>query len=168
LLARIANPRYRVTTKEKVRYDLSENMVSLVEALKPAFTSGSTFETFEKNVIGNNSNTKEGKSLLKKVFEYIANKTSRNEILTRYSGSEMAAACLYVNDENKNNPKSDGSELFGGSTGDFNPYPATIAGRTAPCRWYQLSCWANQIFGETGGTTITTGIIKFLLSLIIP
>ncbi|MEC4004306.1 hypothetical protein OX283_006535 [Flavobacterium sp. SUN052] len=156
------------TTKEDVRYSLSEGMASIVQALKPAYKSGITFETFEKTVTGNSRNTEQGRKLLVKVFEYEAQGTSRDQILKEYSGSEMAEACLFVNDVYKNNPKSDGRELFGGTTGDFNPYPATIQGKGAPCRWWQLGCWLNQIFGESGGNAIISAIVDFVIGLIIP
>lgn len=156
-------------SKESVRYSLSEGMVSLVDALKPAYKKGVTFETFEKTVIGSNKNTQQGNALLKKVFEYASKGTTKDQILKEYSGSEMAAACLYVNDVYKKNPKSDGSELFGGTTGDFNPYPATIQGRgSAPCRWWQIGCWLNQIFGDEGGSAIMSAIVDFIIGLIIP
>ena len=157
-------------TKESVRYSLSEGMVSIVEALKPAYIIGSTFETFEKMVIGNSKNTEQGKSLLKKVFEYVSKGITKDQILKNYSGSEMAAACLYVNDIYKNNPKSDGRELFGGTTGDFNPIKGDVLGKVSPspCRWWQISCWLNEIFGSTGGATINAAIIAFLIGLLIP
>ena len=153
-------------TEESVRYSLSEEMVSLVSALKPAYRNGATFETFEKVVIGNSTKTKEGSALLKKVYEYTTKSTSKEEILRSYSGSEMAAACLYMNDVYKANPNSDGRELFGGTTGDFNPYPATIQGKSAPCAWYQLGCWAHQIFGEAGGTAIINAIVEILIHML--
>ena len=155
-------------TKESVRVSLSEGMVSIVQALKPAYKSGITFETFEKTVVGNSLNTKQGRKLLVKVYEYESKGTSRDQILKEYSGSEMAEACLFINDVYKNNPKSDGRELFGGTTGDFNPYPATIQGKSGPCRWWQLGCWANQIFGDAGGAAIMGAIVDFIIGLIIP
>ncbi len=156
-------------TKESVRYSMSEGMASMVEALKPAYKNGDTFETFEKTVIRSSKNTNQGNALLRKVFQYITEKTSSDEIVKGYNGSEMAAACLYINDVYKKNPKSDGSELFGGTTGNFNPYPATIYGRgNAPCRWWQIQCWLNQIFGDAGGAAILNALVDLIIGLLTP
>ena len=69
----------------------------------------------------------------------------------------------YPSSKVKTGKKTDGSELFGGKTGDFNPYANTV---TAKCRWYQLGCWIKEIFGDEGGQHIIDEIVKYLLNLI--
>ena len=155
-------------TKEQVRENLAEGVVSMVNALKPAYQKGDTFYNFQKKVIGSAKNTEEGTNLLKKVFAYVEKGTSNEEILKSDSGSEMGAACIYLNELYKNNPKADGSELFGSTTGDFNPYNATILGKAGPCKWWQLGCWLNEIFGNAGGTAIMTAVVTLIISLILP
>ena len=75
----------------------------------------------------------------------------------------MAAAALYVDNLSKKGMKTDGSELFGGKTGDFNPYANTV---TAKCRWYQLGCWIKEIFGDEGGARILDAVCIVIKALI--
>jgi hypothetical protein len=96
-------------------------------------------------------------------YKLLSSKASQAEILKNYNGKEMAAAALYVDNLSKKGIKTDGSELFGGKTGDFNPYANTI---TAKCRWYQLGCWIKEIFGDENGQHIIDEIVKYLLNLI--
>jgi hypothetical protein len=155
-------------TKEQVRLDLAEGVVSLVNALKPAYEKGDSFDNFQKKIIGDTRSTEEGSNLLKKVFLYVEKGTSSKEILKSDSGSEMGAACLYLNELHKKNPKADGSELFGSTTGDFNPYDATILGKAGPCKWYQLGCWLNQIFGDEAGGLIMDIVVAIIKDLLTP
>ena len=75
----------------------------------------------------------------------------------------MSAALLYVDNLTLKGVKTDGSELFGGTTGDFNPYVTTTS---ANCRWYQVSCWLGEIFGDDGGGIILDAIVKAIVIII--
>jgi len=152
-------------TQESVRLILAQGMSDLTSSLKPAFDKSSNVEDFKKVITGSwyTNITKEGNDLLNMSYKLLSSKASQAEILKNYNGKEMAAAALYVDNLSKKGVKTDGSELFGGTTGDFNPYANTV---TAKCRWYQLSCWIKEIFGESAGTIINEAIGVVLSGLI--
>jgi hypothetical protein len=152
-------------TQESVRLQLAQGMSDLTSTLKPAFDKTSNAEDFKKLITGSwySNITKEGNDLLNMSYKLLSSKTSPEEILKNYNGKEMAAAALYVDNLFKKGIKSDGSELFGGTTGDYNPYVNEV---TAKCRWYQLSCWIKEIFGEAAGTIINETIVTILSGLI--
>jgi len=152
-------------TQESVRLQLAQGMSDLTSTLKPAFDKTSNAEAFKKAITGSwyTNITKEGNDLLNMSYKLLSSKASQAEILKNYNGKEMAAAALYVDNLNKRGIKTDGSELFGGKTGDFNPYANTV---TAKCRWYQLGCWIKEIFGDEGGASILDSIIRVIIVLI--
>ena len=152
-------------TQESVRLQLAKGMSDLTVSLKPAFDKTTNVDDFKKTITGSwySKITKEGNDLLNASYKLLSSKTSPEEILKNYNGKEMAAAALYVDNLSKKGIKTDGSELFGGKTGDFNPYASTV---TAKCRWYQLSCWIKEIFGDAGGEAILDVIVRVLTILI--
>ena len=152
-------------TQESVRLQLAQGMSDLTSTLKPAFDKTSNAEAFKKAITGSwyTNITKEGNDLLNMSYKLLSSKASQAEILKNYNGKEMAAAALYVDNLSKRGIKTDGSELFGGKTGDFNPYANTV---TAKCRWYQLGCWMKEIFGDEGGTIINETIVTILSGII--
>ena len=153
-------------TQESVRLQLAKGMSDLTVSLKPAFDKTTNVDDFKKTIAGSwySKITKEGNDLLNASYKLLSSKTSPEEILKNYNGKEMAAAALYVDNLSKKGIKTDGSELFGGKTGDFNPYASTV---TAKCRWYQLSCWIKEIFGEESGQLIIDAGVKVILIAIL-
>jgi len=152
-------------TQESVRLQLAQGMSDLTVSLKPAFDKTTNVDDFKKTITGSwySKITKEGNDLLNASFKLLSSKTSQEEILKNYNGKEMAAAALFVNNLSKKGIKTDGSELFGGKTGDFNPYASTV---TARCKWYQLGCILKEIFGDAGGDAILDVIVRVLTILI--
>jgi|SRR6478672_10138231 len=146
-------------TQEEMRQLLANEMVSFTNAMKPAYQQAKDFNDFERIVCGNWQPTKQGLALLNASYNYIAKKTSDADIQKSYSGKEMAAVALLHNENLKKNIHSSGIEIFGGTTGDFNPYPATV-GR---CRWYQVACWFDEIFGPEAGPKILHFLVQELL-----
>ena len=153
-------------TQESVRLKLAQGMSDLTSSLKPAYEKSSSVEDFKKIITGRwyTKITKEGNDLLNASYKLLVNKTSQTEILKNYKGKEMAAAALYVDNLSKSGVKTDGSELFGGTTGDFNPYATTV---TAKCRWYQLGCWIKDIFGDESGQLIIDAAVKIIIIAIL-
>lgn len=129
-------------TSEEVRVELAKGMVSFVEGVKPAYIKGQTYETFEKTIIGKWQNTENGTALLKKAYTYINSSVSSDAIIKTDSGIEIGNALSFVYTLQQKNPKADGVELFGGTTGDYNPYSSL---KMASCKWYQLLCHLNNL-----------------------
>ncbi len=125
-------------TKEEARYKLAEGMASFVDGVKPAYKSGQTYVTFEKTILGSWKNTTEGSALLKKAYDFVSKGSTKDDILKQYSGVEMAGALALLEKVKAKNPRTRGEELFGGTTGDFNPYANTQL--AAKCAWYQIGC----------------------------
>ena len=153
-------------TQESVRLQLAQGMSDFTISLKPAFDKTTNVEDFKKTITGSwySKIPKEGNDLLTASYKLLSNRVSQAEILKSYNGKEMAAAALFVDNLTLKGVKTNGSELFGGTTGDYNPYAANAV--SAKCRWYQLSCWIKEIFGDEGGGIILDAIVKGIAILI--
>jgi hypothetical protein len=147
-------------TQEDVRLLLAEQMVSFTNSLKPAYGQAKDFNEFERIVCGDwlSKTTKEGHALLNASYNLIAKKATDTQILKSYQGKEMGAVVLLHNENLKTNQHSDGSEIFGGTTGDFNPYNTVLR-----CRWYQIACWFDEIFGPQAGPKILSVVVEEIL-----
>ena len=152
-------------TQEDVRLQLAQGMADFTSSLRTAFEKTDNVEDFKKTVAGcwYAKMPSEGNDLLDAAHSILSKKLSEDEIVKEYNGKEMAVAALYIDNLSKKGIKTDGSELFGGTTGDFNPYATLV---TARCRWYQLGCWIKEIFGEQGGEAILEQIAIQLGNLI--
>lgn len=153
-------------TQESVRLQLSKAMVSFTDAMRPAYSQSKNFEDFEKIICGDwsSTNSREGHELLQATYNLIANNTTNEEIVKSYSGKEMAEVVLLHNENLKKDKNSSGIEIFGGTTGDFNPYTTNIEGR---CRWYQIACWFDEIFGPTWGPKALTFAMETLFDILV-
>jgi hypothetical protein len=151
-------------TQESVRIQLAQGMSDFTISLKPAFDKTRNVEDFKKTITGSwySKITKEGNDLLNASYKLLSSKASQAEIVKSYNGKEMAAAVLFVDSLTQKGVKTDGSELFGGTTGDYNPYANSTNSVSAKCRWYQLSCWVKEIFGDDGGQIILDAIVRVL------
>lgn len=151
-------------TKEDVRVQLAKGMADFTASLKPAYDKTKNLDDFKRTITGSwyPKITKEGNDLLNAAHNLLSRKVSYEEIVKNYNGKEIGIAALYINELSKKGVKTDGSELFGGTTGDFNPYVTT--GR---CRWYQFRCWMNEIFGEDFGQIIMEAVVALIKDLLL-
>ncbi|RXR20946.1 hypothetical protein EQG63_03135 [Flavobacterium amnicola] len=153
----------QIKTKDDARLASAKTFVSFKKQLTEAYLKSTDYSSFEKNLCGNWNNTKEGKYLLNEVYTYFKNKTSDEKIIASYDGIGMAKALQFQQDIYTKNPKSDGSELFGGPSDNSTTSSNPTSKVAYPCRWYQLSCHLNQIFGaEMGGILLNYGICTLL------
>ncbi len=155
-------------TQESVRLQLANAMFSFTNSMKPAYAKAKDFNDFEKIVCGTwlSKTTQEGHALLQASYNLIANKTTDAAIIKSYSGKEMAAVTLLHNENLKKDIKSSGIEIFGGTTGDFNPYTTTVLrGDGEGCRWWQIACWFSEIFGPVNGPKILDAVVIAILTL---
>ncbi|WP_452226640.1 hypothetical protein [Lacinutrix cladophorae] len=150
---------------EDVKTKLRQGMNTFVEKVKPFYKKGMSYTDFKNVLIGeNNKNiSKQGDELLSKSYLYLSKNVDSKQILNSDSGEEFAKAYLFVNDYNKTSKRQNGDlVLFGNPTGDT--YPDFNSTKTAaPCKWYQLSCWMVQIFGD-----YAEDIIFLLLNFLFP
>ncbi len=157
----------QIETKEDARLAAAKTFVLFKNQLSEAFNKSKDYSSFEKNVCGEWRNTNEGKYLLNEAFNHLKNKTSDEKIIGTYDGIGLAKAFKFQQDALSKNPKSSGSELFGGpgddTIGKYNPMS-----KGYPCRWWQLKCHLNEIFGDEVGGQILTAGLNLLLSLLIP
>jgi len=153
-------------TKESVRLSLAKGMVSFTNSLKPAFNNSKNYGEFKTAVCGKWTSkiTKEGENLLTASYNLIASKKTDQQILDTYNGKEMAAASLSLIELRKKDPKADGAPIFGGTTGDFNPYGNQTLAR---CRWFQIGCWIDEIFGPGTTKALVDELIPILVSLLL-
>ena len=158
------NGNAQIETKEDARLTASKTFVSFKNQLSEAFNKSKDYASFEKNVCGSWQNTSDGKFLLNEAYNHLKNKTSDDTILSSYNGIGIAKALKFQQDILTKNPKSSGSELFGGpgddTTGNYNPMS-----KGYPCRWWQLKCHLDQIFGDTLGDIILNSLICILLKI---
>lgn len=154
----------QIETKEDARLAAAKSFVLFKNQLSEAFNKSKDYASFEKNVCGEWRNTNEGKYLLNEAFNHLSNKTTDEKIIATYDGIGVAKALKFQQDALTKNPKSSGSELFGGpgddTTGNYNP-----TSKAYPCRWWQLKCHLNQIFGDELGGIILDGIICLALKI---
>lgn len=149
-------------TKEEARYKLAEGMSSFVDGVKPAYKSGQTYASFEKTILGSWRNTTEGTALLRKAYDYALKGTTKDEILKLYSGVEMANALALYDKLKTKNPRTDGIEIFGGTTGDYNSFANTSTQLAAKCAWYQLGCHLQALLDFINNNyTILCIIVSF-------
>lgn len=155
----------QIKTKEDARLAAAKTFVSFKNQLSQAFNNSSDYTSFEKNVCGKWQNTIDGRYLLNEAYNHLKNKTSDEKIIESYDGIGIAKALKFQQDVLTKNPKSTGSELFGGpgdgTTVNYNP-----VGREAyPCRWWQIKCHFQQLLGDELGETVLNGLICFILKI---
>lgn len=150
--------------QENLRLQLAQAMGDLTNSLNLAFENSDNVEEFKKTVAGcwYPEIPREGNDLLNAVYELLSNKVPKEEILKSYNGREIALAVLYIDRLAKKGIKTDGSELFGGRTGDFNSYSNLIV---AQCRWYQLCCWLPKVFDDYTRRTLISSVTQSITNM---
>lgn len=158
------NGNAQIKTKEDARLASAKTFVSFKNQLSEAFNKSKDYASFEKNVCGEWSNTSDGKFLLSEAYNHLKNKTSDDKLISSYDGIGIAKALKFQQDVLIKNEKSTGSELFGGpgdeTTGNYNP-----TSKGYPCRWWQIKCHFQQIFGDALGETLLNSLICILLKI---
>lgn len=161
----------QITTysEAEVSEKLDQVMLSLVQSAKPYYLKGDSYRTFRDKLYGKQASinpSEKGEALIKKVYSYVSSGASEKTI-TDGSLVEIANAYLFIYKTEKNQRNASGEmELFGSTTGDFNPHPTGKVEYN--CCFFCLSCHLNTVFGEIGGPQVLDGIIKWILILLNP
>lgn len=166
----------QLRSKEEVRISLAKSMISFKNSLQSNYDSSRDYKGFKDLIHIPTTIPTEGENLLRVAYNYLSKKTSDAEIIKNYSGKEMAAACLYIHTNTLKNKDFFEGKLFGLNYDDSSymikstskgPNPSNeIIDFNVGCKWYQIRCWANEIFGEEAGGAIVTAIVNFLISLL--
>lgn len=145
-------------------------MASFVEGVKTYYKKGTSYEDFTKSLVGEGAGkmTEEGDAMLKKAYNYLSKGTPQKEIADKDSMIEIAAAAVFISQYNAKHKTSYGeSVLFGNPTLDTFPTNNLMKSNSArKCRWYQVRCHLQSIFGESGGNTLTNALVQFLIGLL--
>lgn len=151
----------QVKSKEDARLVAAKTFISFKNQLSDAYYSSKDYTSFEKLVCGKWVNTQEGRYLLSEAYNHLRNKTTDEKLLASYDGIGITKALKFQQDILTKNPKSDGSELFGGkgdgTTGNYNP-----TSKEYPCKWWQIKCHLAQLFGDEAASAIITALIHLL------
>lgn len=150
-------------TKEEARVLAAKSFVSFKNQLTDAYKNSTTYSSFEKNVCGSWTNTDLGRSLLNEVYNNFKGNISNDKIISTYDGISITKALNFQQELLIKNPKSDGSELFGGP-GDGSKVSYNASG-SYPCKWYQIRCHLTQLVGEQFADAIIQAALCALLGI---
>ena len=142
----------------EIRLKLATNTAKLKDNLANFYVSGSSYQQFRSKALGTNgpAATAEGEALLVVVYNFLKNGVDNSEIISSYNGSEMGKAMI------KSNGSGDAG-LFATATNQPKlGVPENQSQNKGGCRWWQISCWIDDIFGA--GTS--GALIKALLLVI--
>lgn len=161
--------------------ELINGMVSFVESVRPFYAKGDTYEAFKyKALVGDQTVaiktalpttptiTIEGEAMLKKAYLYLSKGYSAIKIAKVDNGKTFGEAMVFMYEYHTKNAKSSISAdvaLFGGNQNalDNNPTAKATKGN---CKWWQLACHINSIFGETVGPVITEALGTLIRDLL--
>jgi hypothetical protein len=166
-------------SKEDVKTELIEGFAKFVESVRPFYQKGDTFQEFKHKVFYGytaSKNTRptpvlptEGDAMLKKAYDYLSIGYNYSQMVNIGDYETMGNAVLFYDTEQKkvgsNAKKSDiEATLFGGDSTRLNSNPM-LANRGG-CRWWQLSCHLDSIFGNDGGAAILDTIITIIIEIL--
>ena len=162
----------------QVQSQLIDAMVSFVESVRPFYTAGDTYQQFKlKVLIGNQTEAAktalptlppEGEAMLKKAYEYLSNGLTDRGIAGKDNGKTIGESVIFMYNYQKNNSKSSISAdvaLFGGNQLVLDNNPLAEASRKR-CKWWQLLCHLQSIFGDDGGQQVLDAIVIQIINLI--
>jgi hypothetical protein len=168
------NPQSNTPTYDQntLRVELENGMVSFVNSVKFAYTSGISETAFKTALIGNkNLQTipAVGNELLNKTYALLA--INANEQQIKQQGlREFAQATIFVLEYTQNNNLQINSErasvaLFGGDAEELNS--RLTEDLRKKCKWYQFGCHLGNLWAWIKNNPKTVEIaIKFIFEII--
>ena len=161
-------------TSSEVKNELIEGFAKFVESVRPFYRKGDTYKMFKRKVLLGTTNAKsalptiptEGENMLKKAYEYLSQGLYYDQIITKGDYKTIAAAVLFVHNQStskKGKYTDNEAILFGDNILVNNPFDKA---NRAGCKWWQLSCILESIFGEGNGDIIIDAIIDAILGLL--
>lgn len=156
-------------TKEQVEARLTEGMAEFIKNLETFYVKGQSYEQFKISLYRNkhapSTIPKEGDDLLKKAYSYLTKGGVTKEQIKKDGMKEFGMAVYFVYNFELSNRGKDGSAvLFGVENANSLNYMNHIQKiQNGPCRWWQIGCWFQEIFGDL--SPIIIEIIKIILHL---
>lgn len=162
---------------KNVESDLREGKVSFVTSLGEYYEVGMTYMSFKTKVIGksNLSNiTKEGDALLNESFDLLKSNANTKTIYQSSFKKFGEAIILATKLDPKNHElgfiQVFGSEKYFSSNSyevhSLDQVDCAITDLAVKCRWWQLKCHLQEIFGEDGGNTIINVIVQAIVKAV--
>lgn len=176
-MSTIAGVAQKGYTEESVKTALKQGFVEFVNDVRPAYTKGDTYLNFKQKALLGTVNPgnytlppvpAEGENLLQKAYQFLAANYSSKQLLEKADYKTYGRAIMYIQNYSKNrgNDVSDAeTALFGGNDQLLNNN-ALLNGSRGACRWWQLHCHINQIFGAVGSQVLQI-IIDVIIILIL-
>ncbi len=156
---------------EEIRTKLATMMAEMKDNLSTVYSSGTSYESFRSKALGRSGSavTQEGEALLKKSYNYLVAGTSSSQIISSYDGKEMGEAYAKLIQLGVNNEHalfSTGSDVPKLDT-NFNVNQHESKGsNSSGCRWYQIGCWLDDIFGAGTANSVMGVIMAWLKTVI--
>lgn len=156
-------------SNQEVQTGLVETFANFVESVKPFYSKGDTYNQFKRKALLGTTDTKpslpvipkEGENMLKKAYSYLSRGFTYSQIIKDGDYKTMGKAVVYISNQAKSKNKSfenTQSIIFGDDLLINNPFDAT----RKKCKWWQLACHLNDIFGDGVGDQIIQLIIIIL------
>ncbi len=159
-------------TSNQVKEMLIKGFADFVESLRPFYNNGDDLVSFKKKVLLGSTRpmtlppiTPDGDMMLTNAYNSLKNGLNYNQIIQKGDYKTIGNAILYIDNymkSNRSNANNAQIALFGNSFVKNNPLELATRGK---CKWWQLSCHLQQIFGENGGQTILNFIIEIIINL---
>lgn len=154
-------------SSDDTRVKLATMMATMRDNISVVYNTGMSYETFRSKVLGRTgaAATQEGEAVLSKTYSYLTAGTASSQIINSDSGEEMGKAYAKLDKLGLTNEYALFSTASDAPKLDTNIHlqQTQAKGSNADgCKWYQIACWIDDIFGA--GTA--AGLIKVILALL--
>lgn len=153
---------------DNTQIQLATLMAQTTDNLSVIYNAGMPYETFRSKVLGRPGSavTTEGEAILSKAYNYLKAGTTRNEIIRTDSGIEMRLAFLKLNTLGLTNEYALFSLAADAPKMDINfqvHQTESKGSSSSGCKWYQIACWIDDIFGSGTAKALITALIALLV-----
>ncbi|WP_136073160.1 hypothetical protein [Candidatus Ulvibacter alkanivorans] len=160
-------------TKAEVKTALNHAFADFVEAVRPYYTVGQSYNQFKRSLLLGSASSRaslpnvpqQGEKMLEKAYNYLKSGYSINRIKKEQNYTTMGNAILYVNQQAQERNR-DYIEMEPILFGENSTFPTNNL-REGRCKWWQLWCHLESVFGPEGGQ-ILSAIIGVIIAIIIP
>lgn len=165
-------------TESSVKSALVNNFAEFVESVSVFYSSGDTYLQFKKKVLLGSPTQQaktalptlpsQGENLLKRAYYYLSNGLGSSAVVNNNDYITFGEAILYLQNFRKNNKcdfETAEVSLFGGNSSILTNN-AILKSNKAGCKWWQLWCHLEEIFGSQIGNQILEALVTILLNML--